>query len=56
MTRTLRSIVRVPGVAIVLVVLCATFGIASPGFSTPANIANILTQCGHVGPHGAHML
>jgi ribose transport system permease protein len=44
MTRTLRSIARVPGVAIVLVVLCATFGITSPGFSTPANIANILSQ------------
>jgi len=38
------SIARVPGVAIVLVVLCATFGLTSPGFATPANIANILTQ------------
>jgi len=35
---------RVPGVAIVLVVLCAIFGFTSPGFTTPANIANILTQ------------
>ncbi len=38
------SIARVPGVAIVLVVLCVTFGFMSPGFATPANIANILTQ------------
>ena len=35
---------RVPGVAIVLIVLCAIFGLLSPGFTTPANIANILTQ------------
>jgi ribose transport system permease protein len=35
---------RVPGVAIVLVVLCAIFGVLSPGFTTPANIANVLTQ------------
>ena len=33
---------RIPGVAIVLVVLCAIFGVLSPGFTTPANIANIL--------------
>jgi ribose transport system permease protein len=38
------SIARIPGVAIVLGVLCATFGIMSPGFLSPANIANILTQ------------
>jgi ribose transport system permease protein len=38
------SIARVPGVAIVLVVLCAVFGTTSPGFATPANVANILTQ------------
>ncbi|HEY1474977.1 MAG TPA: ABC transporter permease [Pseudolabrys sp.] len=37
-------IVRVPGVAIVLVVLCMVFALTSPGFATPANIANILTQ------------
>ena len=37
-------VARVPGVAIVLVVLCAGFGVTSPGFATPANIANILTQ------------
>ena len=37
-------IARVPGVAIVLVVLCAGFGLTSPGFATPANISNILTQ------------
>lgn len=35
---------RVPGVAVALVVLCAVFGAMSPGFATPANIANILTQ------------
>ena len=35
---------RVPGVAIVLVVLCAIFGVLSPGFTTAANIANVLTQ------------
>jgi len=35
---------RVPGVAIVLVVLCVFFGLTSPGFTTPANIANILSQ------------
>ena len=35
---------RVPGVAIVLVVLCAIFGVTEPGFTTPANIANVLTQ------------
>ena len=35
---------RVPGVAIVLVVLCAIFGVLSPGFTSPANIANVLTQ------------
>jgi ribose transport system permease protein len=28
----------------VLAVLCATFGVTSPGFATPANVANILTQ------------
>jgi ribose transport system permease protein len=38
------SIARVPGVAIVIGALCATFGVMSPGFMTPANIANILTQ------------
>jgi len=41
---TLPLLSRVPGVAIVLVVLCAIFGALSPGFTTPANIANILTQ------------
>ena len=38
------SITRVPGVAIVLGALCITFGLMSPGFLTPANIANILNQ------------
>jgi len=37
-------IARVPGVAIVLVELCAVFGATSPGFARSANIANILTQ------------
>ncbi len=35
---------RVPGVAIALIALCAVFAVTSPGFATPANIANILTQ------------
>ena len=38
------SMAHVPGVAIVLAVLCAIFGLTSPGFATPANVANILTQ------------
>jgi len=38
------STAHVPGVAIVLAVLCAIFGLTSPGFATPANVANILTQ------------
>jgi ribose transport system permease protein len=38
------SIARVPGVAVVLAVLCVGFGATSPGFATFANIANILTQ------------
>jgi ribose transport system permease protein len=35
---------RVPGVAVVLILLCVLFTAANPGFATPANIANILTQ------------
>jgi len=35
---------RVPGVAIVLVVLFLVFGLISPHFATPANLANILVQ------------
>lgn len=38
------SLARVPGVVIALVLLCAVFGATNPGFTTPANIANILTQ------------
>jgi ribose transport system permease protein len=38
------SLARVPGVVIALVSLCAVFGATNPGFATPANIANILTQ------------
>lgn len=40
----LKAIARVPGVAFVLIVLCAGFGLTSSGFTTPANIANILVQ------------
>lgn len=38
------SIARVPGVAIVLVVLSVTFALMSPQFASYANIANILNQ------------
>ncbi len=44
LTLALPRLSGVPGVAIVLVVLCAIFGVTSPGFATPANIANVLTQ------------
>lgn len=40
----LASIARVPGVAFVLIVLCAVFGLTSSGFATPSNIANIMVQ------------
>ena len=40
----LKAIARVPGVAFVLIVLCAGFGLTGSGFTTPANIANILVQ------------
>ena len=40
----LKAIARVPGVAFMLIVLCAGFGLTSSGFTTPANIANILVQ------------
>ena len=45
-THTLVSaqLARVPGVAIALIALCGIFAVTSPGFATPANIANILTQ------------
>ncbi len=43
-TARLKSVVRIPGVAMVLIVLCAVFGATSHGFTTPANIANILVQ------------
>ncbi len=39
-----KTFVRIPGVAMVLIVLCAVFGATSHGFTTPANIANILVQ------------
>ena len=35
---------RIPGVAIMLVLLLALFGIAAPGFLSAANIANVLVQ------------
>lgn len=35
---------RIPGVAVVLVVLCVGFGIASPYFATLPNVANVLVQ------------
>ncbi len=40
----LRSIARVPGVAIVLIVLSVAFGALTGDFVKPANIANILVQ------------
>jgi len=40
----LKSTARIPGVALVLIVLCAVFSATSHGFTTPANIANILVQ------------
>jgi len=43
-TATVSSLSRVPGVALVLIVLCAGFGLASAGFATPTNIGNILIQ------------
>ena len=41
---SLSALARIPGVAIVLAVLCAGFGLASPNFTHPTNIANILMQ------------
>lgn len=38
------SIMKIPGVAIVLICLCAAFGLKTGGFATPTNIANILIQ------------
>jgi len=38
------QIARVPGVAIALIALCIVFVLTSPGFATPPNIANVLTQ------------
>jgi len=40
----MNSLVRVPGVALVLIVLCAGFGAAGAGFATPTNISNIMVQ------------
>jgi ribose transport system permease protein len=44
LARVPAGLARVPGVALVLIVLCAGFGVASAGFATPTNIANILVQ------------
>lgn len=38
------TVARIPGVAWVLFALVALFGVASPGFATPANLNNILVQ------------
>ncbi len=35
---------RVPGVAVALIALCVVFALASSGFASPTNIANVLTQ------------
>jgi ribose transport system permease protein len=39
-----RTLVRVPGVAVVLVVLLIGFAVSSPNFTSAGNIANILVQ------------
>jgi ribose transport system permease protein len=41
---TCAKLTRVPGVAVALILLCVIFTAANPGFASPANIANILTQ------------
>jgi len=41
---TRARLTRVPGVAVALILLCVVFAAANPGFASPANIANILTQ------------
>ncbi|HUI94143.1 MAG TPA: ABC transporter permease [Xanthobacteraceae bacterium] len=43
-TAAMPALARVPGVAIVLVVLLVLFGLTGPRFLTAANIANILIQ------------
>jgi ribose transport system permease protein len=43
-TTLLLAIARIPGVAIVLIVLCVAFGALTDDFIKPANIANILVQ------------
>jgi ribose transport system permease protein len=44
LTLTRANLTRVPGVAVALILLCVVFTAANPGFASPANIANILTQ------------
>jgi ribose transport system permease protein len=44
LTLTRAKLTRVPGVAVALILLCVVFTAANPGFASPANIANILTQ------------
>ena len=40
----IRSLQRIPGVAIVLVLLIALFGAIAPGFLSAANLSNVLVQ------------
>jgi len=42
--RALKSLPRLPGVAVMLAVLIAGFAVAAPGFTSSANINNILAQ------------
>jgi ribose transport system permease protein len=44
LTLTRAKLTQAPGVAVALVLLCVVFTAANPGFASPANIANILTQ------------
>jgi ribose transport system permease protein len=41
---SIRSLQRLPGVSIVLALLIVTFAATAPGFTSPANIANVLVQ------------
>lgn len=44
LTLTSAKLTQAPGIAVALVLLCVVFTAANPGFASPANIANILTQ------------
>src|SRR5690349_21662101 len=39
-----RMLVRIPGVAVVLAALALVFGLAAPGFTSAANLSNVLVQ------------